>query len=275
MFGSKLDILNQQWIDVVFTGRNKAYGAYDLRKTNPRNTNKALFIGVAVFVFLISFKTILNKLEGFIPKADEKVKVTEVVLPPPPVDETKKPPPPPPEPPKPKVDQVRFPPPVVKPDNEVREKDPPTVKELEVADPGPKDQKGDPNADIKIDEPVGNSDVKQVVEENPNQIFTAVEKQPTFPGGEGGFGKYLSKNLRYPAIARENNVQGRVVLTFVVERDGSLTDIKVLRPLGSGTDEEAIRVLKSSPKWSPGIQNGRPVRVQYSIPINFALASEE
>jgi protein TonB len=274
MFGSKLDILNQQWIDVVFAGRNKAYGAYELRKENPRNTNKALIIGVAAFVLLISFKTIINAIEGFIPKADEKVKVTEVVLPPPPVNEQQKPPPPPPEPPKPKVDQVRFPPPVVKPDNEVQEKDPPTVKELEVADPGQKDQKGDPNADIRIDEPVGNSDVKQVVEENPNQIFTAVEQAPTFPGGEGAFGKYLGKNIRYPAIARENNVQGRVVLTFVVERDGSLTDIKVLRSLGSGTDEEAVRVLKASPKWKPGIQNGRPVRVQYSIPVNFTLASE-
>jgi len=274
MFGSKLDILNQQWIDVVFTGRNKAYGAYELRKENPRNTNKALIIGVAAFVLLISFKTILNAIEGFIPKADEKVKVTEVVLPPPPVNEQQKPPPPPPEPPKPKIDQVRFPPPVVKPDNEVQEKDPPTVKELEVADPGQKDQKGDPNADIRIDEPVGNSDVKQVVEENPNQIFTAVEQAPSFPGGDGAFGKYLGKNIRYPAIARENNVQGRVVLTFVVERDGSLTDIKVLRSLGSGTDEEAVRVLKASPKWKPGIQNGRPVRVQYSIPVNFTLASE-
>jgi protein TonB len=274
MFGSKLDILNQQWIDVVFSGRNKAYGAYELRKENPRNTNKALIIGVAAFVLLISFKTIINAIEGFIPKADEKVKVTEVVLPPPPVNEQQKPPPPPPEPPKPKIDQVRFPPPVVKPDNEVQEKDPPTVKELEVADPGQKDQKGDPNADIRIDEPVGNSDVKQVVEENPNQIFTAVEQAPNFPGGDGAFGKYLQKNMRYPAIARENNVQGRVVLTFVVERDGSLTDIKVLRSLGSGTDEEAVRVLKASPKWKPGIQNGRPVRVQYSIPVNFTLASE-
>ncbi|RWY52567.1 energy transducer TonB [Mucilaginibacter gilvus] len=275
MFGSKLDILNQQWIDVVFTGRNKAYGAYELRKENPRHTNKALIIGVAVFVLAISFKTILNKLEGFIPKADEKVKITEVVLPPPPIDENKKPPPPPPEPPKPKVDQVRFPPPVVKPDNEVREKEPPTVKELEVADPGQKDQKGDPNADIKIDEPVGNSDVKQVVEENPNQIFTAVEQQPSFGNDDNAFNKYLGKAIRYPAVARENNVQGRVILTFVVERDGSLTDIKVLRGIGSGCDEEAIRALKSSPKWKPGIQNGRPVRVQFSVPVQFALASEE
>jgi len=274
MLGSKLDILNQQWIDVVFRGRNKAYGAYELRKDNSRNTNRALLIGVVLFVFLISLKTILNAIEGFIPKAPEKVKVTEVVLPPPPVNEQQKPPPPPPEPPKPKVDQVRFPPPVVKPDNEVREKEPPTVKELEVADPGPKDQKGDPNQDIRIEEPVGNADVKQVVEENTNQIFTAVEKSPSFPGGEGAFGKYLGKNIKYPAVARENNVQGRVILTFVVERDGSLTDIKVVRGIGSGCDEEAIRVLKASPKWTPGIQNCRPVRVQYSIPVNFALAEE-
>lgn len=274
MFGSKLDILNQQWIDVVFSGRNKAYGAYELRKDNPRHTNRALIIGIAVFALIISFKTILNAIEGFIPKADEKVKVTEVVLPPPPINEEVKPPPPPPEPPKPKIDQVRFPPPVVKPDNEVQEKDPPTVKELEVADPGQKDQKGDPNAEIRIDEPVGNSDVKAVVEENPNQIFAAVEVSPSFPGGEGAFAKYLNKNIRYPAVARENNVQGRVVLTFVVERDGSLTDIKVIRSLGSGTDDEAMRVLKASPKWKPGIQNGKPVRVQYSIPVSFALAEE-
>lgn len=274
MFGSKLDILNKQWIDVVFTGRNKAYGAYELRKDNPKHTNRALLIGVALFVFLISFKTILNLVSGFIPKADEKVKVTEVVLPPPPINEQQKPPPPPPEPPKPKIDQVEFPPMVVKPDNEVPDKEPPTVKELEVADPGQKDQKGDPNADIRIEEPVGNADVKQVVEENPNQIFTAVEKQPGFPGGDAKFGAYLGKAIRYPAVARENNVTGRVILTFVVERDGSLTDIKVVRGIGSGCDEEAVRALKASPKWTPGIQNGRPVRVQYSVPVAFSLAQE-
>jgi protein TonB len=275
MLGSKLDILKPEWIDVVFTNRNKAYGAYELRKDNPRNTNKALIIGVVLFVFLISLKTIINKIEGFIPKAQEKVKVTDVVLqPPPPVDQTKKPPPPPPEPPKPKVDQVRFPPPVVKPDNEVREKEPPTVKELQVADPGQKDQKGDPNADIRIDEPVGNSDIKQVVEADPNQIFTSVEQVPEFPGGLDKFGAYLGKAIRYPAVARENGTQGRVIVTFVVERDGSLTDIKVTRGIGSGCDEEAVRVLKNSPKWKPGIQNGRPVRVQYSVPISFTLASD-
>ncbi|MEO6149206.1 MAG: TonB family protein [Mucilaginibacter sp.] len=275
MLGSKLDLLKQEWIDVVFSNRNKAYGAYELRQQNSRRTGFALLIGISLFVFVIALPTIINKIKGFIPKDKEKVNITEVVLtPPPPVDQTKKPPPPVPEPPKPKVDQVKFPPPVVKPDDQVVEKDPPTVKELEVADPGQRDQKGDPNAEIRIDEPVGDADVKQVIEADPNQIFTAVEQVPEFPGGLSAFGKYLSNNIKYPAVARENNVQGRVFLTFVVEKDGALTDIKVLRSLGSGTDEEAIRVLKKSPKWKPGIQNGRPVRVQYNIPIAFNLASE-
>jgi protein TonB len=276
ILGSKLDLLKKEWIDVVFAGRNKAYGAYELRNQNGKNTSKAILYGVLLFVFILSAKTIINKIEGFIPKSAEKVKVTNVVLmPPPPVDETKKPPPPPPEPPKPKIDQVRFPPPVVKPDNQVQEKDPPTVKELEVADPGQKDQKGDPNAQIHIDEPVGNSDNAAVVEENPNKIFTAVEVNPEFPGGIEKFYSYLGKNIRYPAVARENNVQGKVFVGFVVEKDGSLTDIKVIRGIGSGCDEEAVRVLRASPHWKPGIQNGRPVRTQYNVPISFTLAGEE
>ncbi len=274
MLGSKLDILKPEWLDVVFSDRNKTYGAYELRKQNPKNTSKALVIGIALFVFILSFQTILNFISGFIPKAKEKVKITNVVLqPPPPLDKTKHPPPPP-EPPKPKVDQVKFPPPVVKPDNEVKEQ-PPTVKELEVADPGQKTVKGDPNAEIKIDEPVGNSDVKQVTEEDPNKIFTAVEKEPGFQGGIEKFYKYLQNNIHYPAVAKENNVQGKVFVTFVVERDGSLTDIKVVRGIGSGCDEEAQRVLRNSPKWTPGIQNGRPVRVQYTMPISFTLQTED
>jgi protein TonB len=197
-----------------------------------------------------------------------------VVLQPPPPVNKQKPPPPPPEPPKPKVDQVKFPPPVVKPDNEVKEQ-PPTVKELEVADPGQKNIKGDPNADIKIDEPVGNSDVKQVTEEDPNKIFTAVEQEPTPAGGMPAFYKYLQNNMRYPAVAKENNVQGKVFMQFVVEKDGSLTDVKVIRGIGSGCDQEAIRVLQNAPKWRPGIQNGRPVRVQYNVPISFTLQQED
>jgi periplasmic protein TonB len=274
MLGQKLDIVKQEWIDVVFTDRNKSYGAYELRKRSGFNTTKALIIGVASFVFVISLPTIINIIAGFIPKKEDKIKIVPVVLQPPPPVNKQKPPPPPPEPPKPKISQVKFPPPVVKPDNEVKEQ-PPKIEELKVADPGQKTVKGDPNADINIAEPVGNSDVKQVTEEDPNKIFTAVEENPTFPGGEDAFNKYLSKNIHYPAVARENGTQGKVFLSFVVEKDGSLTDIKVVRGIGGGCDDEAVRVLKNSPHWTPGVQNGKHVRVAYTIPVTFALQTEE
>lgn len=272
MLGSKLDILKQEWIDVVFAGRNKNYGAYELRKSNPRNTNRALLFGVIFFVFVLSIKTIINKIQGLIPKAPEKVEIRDVVLTPPPA-EKKKEIPPPEEPPKPKNDVVKFPPPIVKPDNEVKE-EPPTVQELKVADPGQKDIKGDPNADIVIAEPVGNNDQKAVTEDV-NKVYDVVEVQPKFPGGNDKFIKYLSDNIKYPAVDRENNLQGRVYLQFVVERDGSLTDIKAVRGPSQAMQDEAIRVLKRSPKWEPGIQNGRKVRATFTVPINFTLGDSE
>ncbi|RWY49188.1 M56 family metallopeptidase [Mucilaginibacter gilvus] len=105
-------------------------------------------------------------------------------------------------------------------------------------------------------------------------VYTAVQDQPRFPGGIEAFPKYLAKTIKYPKIAREHNVHGRVILTFVVEKDGSLSDIKVLRGIGSGCDEEAVRAVKASPKWIAGKQGGKKVRVQYSVPVNFALLSE-
>lgn len=269
---SKLDILKQDWIDIVFAGRNKEYGAYQLRKDNVKTTNKAVIIGGLLFSLAIGLPTILKYIEGFSPKDNQKVKQTEVVLSaPPPVDEKTPPPPPPVEPPPPKVDQVKFPPPVVKPDDQVKEEDPPTVEELKKADPGQKTIKGDPNADIVINAPVGDGPVNQEKTEDTNEIFTNVEVLPSFPGGLDQFSKFLSKNLRYPPIARDNGIQGRVFVNFVVEKDGSLTDIKVVRGIGGGCDEEAVRVLKSSPRWNPGLQNGRNVRVSYTIPIFFQL----
>lgn len=271
MLGSKIDILKKEWVDVIFKGRNKSYGAYELRQTNPRNTGIALIIGIVFFSFVLSINTIVNAIEGFIPKAPVKVKLTEIKLmpPPPPPANIKKPPPPPPEPPKPKVDQVKFPPPVVKPDVEVHE-NPPTVQELKSADPGQANQKGDPNAEVNIDGPVGNGD--KVTEADPNQIFTAVENEPKF---KGDFGAYLSKNIHYPSVDKENNVQGKVFVQFVVEKDGSLTDIKVLRSPDESLGDEAVRVLKASPRWTPGIQNGKPVRVMYTVPISFTLSTDE
>ncbi len=103
------------------------------------------------------------------------------------------------------------------------------------------------------------------------QIFTVVESMPGFPGGEAARIEYLNENIKYPQMARESGIQGRVFVTFVVERNGSVTDVKVLRGIGGGCDEEAIRVIQNMPKWEPGKQRGKPVRVQFNMPILFKL----
>ncbi len=278
MLSPKLNIFKTEWLDVVFAGRNKAYGAYVLRKVGPAMTTKALFIGVALFVAAISMPLVMK----FLGNGDKVVETdrfieTEVVLSePPPVDEATPPPPPPVEPPPPRVDQVRMPPPVVVEASKVQDEEPPTVEELRKADPGPKTIEGDPTAEIRIDLPVGEGPKDQLVTESvgENHIFEAVEVAPQPPGGLAGFLKYVGDTYQYPAQAEAQGVSGRVTLTFVVERDGSLTDIKVLRDLKYGTGEEAVRVLKRAKKWTPGIQNGRPVRVQYTLPIVLNLANQ-
>jgi len=274
MLGSKLDIFKTQWVDVVFAGRNKDYGAYDLRRISPKYTARALLIGILLFVALVTSPMIIKAIRGDQDDTAEQVIETEVVLSePPPVNEEAPPPPPPVEPPPPRVDQVRMPPPKVVPAEQVRDEEPPTVEELKKADPGPKTIAGDPTADIRIDMPVGEGPKDAQVTEAGSGImdFNAVEVQPTFPGGLAEFYKWVGKNYNYPQMAKEQGVSGTIHVSFVVERDGSLTDIKVLRDLKYGTGEEAVRMLKASPKWKPGIQNGRPVRVSYSLPIKLNL----
>ncbi len=109
------------------------------------------------------------------------------------------------------------------------------------------------------------------VEEEEEEILMVVQEMPEFPGGEAAMYGFIGKNIKYPKIAKETGVSGRVWVTFVVEKDGSVSRIKVLRGIGAGCDEEAMRVIKAMPKWKPGMQMGKAVRVQYQIPIKFTL----
>ncbi|MFD2161914.1 energy transducer TonB [Paradesertivirga mongoliensis] len=273
---AKLDIFKTAWIDVVFAGRNQAYGAYELRKLNSWNTTKALMIGGTIFILAISTPLILKYVKGLTPEDKEKLIETEVILtPPPPVDENTPPPPPPVEPPRPKVDQIRFPPPVVVPKEEVRDEEPPTVEELKVADPGQKTIEGDPTQEVRIEEPVGEAPVgSQVTEDNSIHSVATIEVMPKYPGGMDEFYKWVGRTYEYPTSAREAGVSGRLTVSFVVEKDGSLTDIKVLKDLGHGTGDVAKRMLMKSKKWEPGIQNGRPVRVQYTLPLMLQMEAQ-
>ena len=134
---------------------------------------------------------------------------------------------------------------------------------------------GDPNANeiIVAPEAVAAPSKGTVVEAapEPEKVFTVVEQQPEFPGGTAEMYKYLGKNIKYPSAASRANVSGRVFMSFVVNTDGSIQDVQVLKGLGFGCDEEAIRVVKAMPKWKPGKQSGRAVRVKYNLPINFQL----
>jgi len=114
-------------------------------------------------------------------------------------------------------------------------------------------------------------EVAQEEEIAEEQIFVVVEEAPSFPGGEEARLRFLSDNIRYPQMAREAGIQGSVFITFVVERDGSVTDVRITRGIGGGTDEEAIRVVRKMPRWTPGRQRGQPVRVQFTMPIRFVL----
>lgn len=113
--------------------------------------------------------------------------------------------------------------------------------------------------------------IEEEEDETETQIFTVVENEPEFPGGMEALYKYLAQNIKYPPLARENNITGKVYVTFVVEKDGSIANPKVLRDIGGGCGAEAIRVVKAMPKWNPGKQRGKAVRVQFNLPVNFNL----
>lgn len=256
----KLDLFKKQWIDIVFEGKNKVYGAYELRQKDSKTTMTALAIGVLVFAAAIFAPILINMIpSGKDDAANMDQKIVAVKLPPKELPKDIPPPPPPP----PKVDQVKFVKPEVAKTEEVVE-DPPKVEDLKETKIGKEDIKGDPDAPLSV-EPVGNGP-KEVVEEDNNIYNTAgIEVKPDFPGGMGKFYSYVGRTYTAP----EDCGSGRVFVTFVVEKDGSLTDIKVLREVCPGSGKEAIRVLKSCPKWNPGEQNGKKVRVLYSLPITI------
>jgi protein TonB len=278
---TKFNLYEMEWLDLVFDQRNKSYGAYELRLHYSRTMSKAMGLAfAAVAVWMAISLTFRHKPDTMIVR---EVHVPDIIQPPPPVS--------------PKVHQqvitpqssglnlpkdlskkLIFLPPVVVPEEQAI--DPHTMAELQKATISNTDQAGpDASPGTGLEGIDGNggkgNGVAAVTEDVSIHSFESIEALPVPDGGMEGWARFLQKNLRYPAVARENNVQGRVILNFVVEKDGTLSNIKIARGLGSGLDEESIRVLKLAKPWKPGIQNGHPVRVAYSIPFNFQLAEGE
>ena len=150
---------------------------------------------------------------------------------------------------------------------------PQQTTQLEIVDDDVETQDIEINAEVEQNEVIEEYVPVEVEEEEvvEQEIFQIVEEMPSFPGGEGELLKYVATHIKYPQIARETGIQGRVFVGFVVEPDGSVSNVKILRGIGGGCDEEAVRVIKSLPKWKPGKQRGKAVRVSYQIPVFFKL----
>jgi periplasmic protein TonB len=248
---------------VVFEGRNQVYGAYDLR----HNYNKRVTLIIAG---MIGFSFVLFGVKKFMDRPQteeikESIKVEQIDLtPPPPVEE--QPPPPPPPPPPPMVEMVKFVPPVIK-DDAVEEEPQKLQEDVKDVNVDVKDQDGD--KDI-VAPP---TEVSGPAEPAAPEIFTIVEEQAEFPGGNSAMMKYIQSNMVYPAMAREAGISGKCFLKFVVNENGDISDVTILKGVpGCGDcDKEAIRVVKSMPKWKAAKMTGKAVKCYFNLPFNFKV----
>lgn len=272
---------NENWLkrsmdDIVFDGRNKAYGAFQLRRLYDKHMTRAMLVGMLFFLLAVSTPQIIRLIKGFLPEKENELIMKEVTLAePPPIDPKKPPPPPPPKvDPPPIKDQIKFVPPVVKKDEEVLEEEPPPptideIKDKEIATETKKGEEGGVDASLtEPDNPPAPPVLEEPKEEEP---FSYVEQMPTFPDGTEAMYKYIYDKIKYPAIARENGISGQVIVQFVVSKEGEIQKAKVVRGIGGGCNEEALRVVNGMPRWKPGKHNGRAVPVTFTLPIKFVL----
>lgn len=281
---AKIDLYDPKWVDMVFAGKNKEYGAYQLRKgTSGRNIKSLLILVIAAALVggFLAWKVIEQKQaeeQQAYMEAMELAKLQEQAK----KEEKKKP-----EKVQPKIEAKKeipvaretqkFTAPVIKKDELVKEEN--QVKQMDKLDDkvavGAEDKEGVKDrtveavrSEIAVAAPPPPPAPKPEVA---TKVFDVVEEMPSFPGGQGALMQYLASNIKYPVVAQENGVQGRVIVSFVVERDGSISDVKVARSVDPSLDREAQRVVKSMPKWKPGKQNGSAVRVKYTVPVVFRL----
>lgn len=274
---AKIDLISNEWADLVFQGRNKVYGAYQLRRgTSKRNIVSMIFVAAVAAVAYLGLAAYNSyqeaqkakfeaEMEASLLDAKKEAKVEKKT-------ET------------PKVEQVQkvekvkssiaFTPPIIKKDSEVKPEE-----EMKTQDELKETKTAIGAFDVKGNDDAGGTVLKAVEEiaapeppkheEEQNKIFEVVEQQPQFPGGS--VNGWLADHIKYPVVAAENGISGRVVVQFVVERDGSVSQVRVVRGVDPSLDKEAQRVISSMPKWIPGKQNGQAVRSRFTVPVTFRL----
>jgi len=263
---AKIDLTSYEWRELIFQGKNKEYGAYKMRGESDRRHNRAMMIitVAAVIIFLlptlvklvtpkqrdvVTEVTTLSKLDKAEVKND--IKKVEPVEPPPALKSS-----------------IKFVAPVIKKDEEVKDDQMKSQEELNntKVQISVADVKGDDKGTVDI------ADVKQAVtQEVEEKVYQVIEQMPQFPGGETELLKYVQSNIKYPVIAQENGIQGKVILRFVVSKTGMVDRVEVARSLDPACDKEAIRVVKTLPRFIPGKQNGVNVSVWYTLPVTYKL----
>lgn len=273
---SKIDLISNEWADLVFEGRNQAYGAYRLRKSTSKRNLWSLLIVLIAAVVIFSAIAIKNVIQ-----ANQKVAITtEVELS---KIETKKQAkvekkaPVKIEPPK-QVEKVKssikFTAPVIKKDEDVKPEE-----EMKNQDELQKTKTTIGAFNVVGNDEVGGEVLKAKEEiaqpeppkEEENKVFDVVEENPSFPGGQAALMQWLNANIKYPVIAAENGIEGRVIVQFVVSKTGSISDVRVVRGVDPSLDKEAVRVVSNMPNWTPGRQNGTTVNVRFTLPVTFRL----
>jgi protein TonB len=269
-------ILSADILDLVFEGRNKDYGAYELRKTYNKRIIGALVITASIALLALLGSVLASTFKG----KEEKLDIKEVTIQDLKQEEEKKelPPPPPPKPPDPpKIEMKQFTPPKIVKDEEVQEP-PPEQEELKETKIDVINQEG--IKDEGIVTPVEIDQGKQVIEEkkeeDENKIFEKVEIEASFKGGESAWRKYLERNLNANTPVDNGAAEGTytVWVQFIVDKEGAISDVKALSNHGYGMEEEAVKVIRKGPAWIPAIQNGRAVKAYRKQPITFVVTGE-
>jgi len=282
-----VDLTSKEWCDLVFEGKNKEFGAYEMRMQTPKRHNKAVLYTLVGLLIVAAGAFGLAKYNEYRAEQQrllDEARQKEVALdlsqekeeekPDEPIIEEKKPEIEPEQ----EIAQQKVTELAIVPDKEVKEEiksqselekteEVFTSKNVE-SDNTSREQLENLNKQVKVDVPEPPKEEKKPQKE---EIFKSVEQPPQFPGGDAALMKYLSSHIQYPTMAQENNIQGKVVLQFVVEKDGHVGEVKVVRSVDKDLDREAVRVCKSLPKFTPGRQNGQAVRVWYTLPVTFKL----
>lgn len=277
-----VDLSSKEWLDVVFEGKNQDFGAYEMRNNSTRRHNRAVLVLVIVVVLVAALAFFVNTV---MQKAGERPEdVTEQALVEMPVEEAEE------EQPEEENQRVEQELPEINKEDLLN-----TVKMAEIAIVDDKEvveeiksqddlketdtAVGKVNEDRGVDDIINAQEHKDVVvvedvvapPVDDNKVFEAVEQDPQFPGGQTALLKYVADHIKYPSTAQENGIQGKVIVQFVVTKTGSVGEVKVVRSKDPDLDKEAIRVVKSLPKFTPGKMNGNSVNVWYTLPITFRL----